>query len=368
VARQPGLGNVQRALLPVPGNPFGVVSSADGKWSFLSLVGEPPQVPAVGKDIVGRVEVLSDATFVPRQIRVIGVARFQLLSGETLTHDGRYLLVAGGDGAFVLSVARAEQGSSHPVLGRLSFRGPATESAIEVVTSRDDKFAFVSVEAFDEIAVFNLHSALAHRFRTSGFVGTIPLGQAPVGMAISPNGRWLYATSERANSPTQPGSQGTVSVISVRRAETTPSRAVLGTVTAGCGPVRVVISPDGHTVWVTTRGSNALLGFSASRLMHDPAHALQADVRVGQAPVGLAIVDHGRRIVVADSNRFLVPGSTAGLTVIDTAAALAGKPAVLGFIEAGKFPREESLEPNGTLLITNFASDQLEAVNTTNLP
>jgi DNA-binding beta-propeller fold protein YncE len=132
--------------------------------------------------------------------------------------------------------------------------------------------------------------------------------------------------------------------------------------------VRVVISPDGHTVWVTTRGSNALLGFSASRLMHDPAHALQADVRVGQAPVGLAIVDHGRRIVVADSNRFLVPGSTAGLTVIDTAAALAGKPAVLGFIEAGKFPREESLEPNGTLLITNFASDQLEAVNTTNLP
>jgi len=71
----------------------------------------------------------------------------------------------------------------------------------------------------------------------------------------------------------------------------------------------------------------------------------------------------GREVVVADSNRFAAPGAHSGLTVVDAAAALAHRPAVLGTIVAGSFPREMSLEPSGrTLLVSNFRSDQLEAV------
>jgi DNA-binding beta-propeller fold protein YncE len=322
----------------------------------------------VANGILGRIEVLSNTAFAPTFVRVIGVSKGTLISGETLTHDGRYLLTAAADGAFVISVARAESGRRHPVLGRLSSGARANPSAIEVATSPDDNFAFVSLEFVNEIAVFNLRSAIAHRFRTSALIGAIPLGNATVGMAISPNGRWLYATSEASNSPRY-GSQGTLSVINLHRAETKPSQSVLATVTAGCSPVRAVVSPDGRTVWVTARESNALLGFVAAKLLTDPSHALSADVRVGQAPVGLAIVHQGRETVVAASNRFDVPGSTAELTVVDTAAALAGKPAVLGFLPAGLFPREESLNPiTQTLLVTNWASRQLEAVNTTGLP
>jgi hypothetical protein len=46
------------------------------------------------------------------------------------------------------------------------------------------------------------------------------------------------------------------------------------------GRVRVITSADGRVVWVTARGSNALLGFAADRLRTDPARALLAGVQV----------------------------------------------------------------------------------------
>jgi hypothetical protein len=51
------------------------------------------------------------------------------------------------------------------------------------------------------------------------------------------------------------------------------------------------------------------------------------------------------------------------------AAALAGCPAIVGTIPAGSFPREMALEPNArTLLVGDFGSDQLEAVDLSHLP
>jgi DNA-binding beta-propeller fold protein YncE len=182
-------------------------------------------------------------------------------------------------------------------------------------------------------------------------------------MAVSPNGRWLYATSELAAGLPASASGGTLSVISVAEAERDPARAVLATIPAGCSPVRVIVSADGRVVWVTARESNELLAFSAAKLLDDPAHALLASVPVGSLPVGLALVAGGRQVVVADSNRFKTPGAHPDLTVVSVAAALAGRPAILGTIRTGRFPREMALEPNGdTLLVSNAASAQLEAV------
>jgi DNA-binding beta-propeller fold protein YncE len=293
-----------------------------------------------------------------------------MLAGDALTHDGRYLVVADGSGAAILSVSRAERGAPHAVLGRLSASSQssnfALQSAIEVAISPDNRFVFVSLESANEIAVFSFRRALASGFRHSALVGTIRLGVAVVGMAISPDGKWLYATSERANAKTR---QGTISVINIRRAESRPRDSVVTSVAAGCDPVRAAVSPDGKVVWVTARESNSLLAFSASRLRTNPQHALLANVRVGAAPVGLVLLRDGARIVVADSNRFAAPGQAAELTVIDTRAALAHKSAVIGAIPAGAFPREISVDASHKrLLVTNFGSDQLEFVDTSHLP
>jgi DNA-binding beta-propeller fold protein YncE len=119
-------------------------------------------------------------------------------------------------------------------------------------------------------------------------------------------------------------------------------------------------------VWVTARASNALLAFSAARLRTDPGRALIAKVEVGAAPIGLTALNGGSRILVANSGRHGT--GRASLGVINTAAALSGRPAVLGLIQAGLLPREFAVEPGGrTALVTNSGSHQLEAVNVSSL-
>jgi DNA-binding beta-propeller fold protein YncE len=340
-------------MIAVGAAPFGVVTTADNRWSFVGTG--------------GGIMVLSGDGLALRAVRTIATPGAEPL-GETLTHDGRYLLAAdGGGGAVVVDLARAESGAAGAVLGTLS--GLRADGAIEVVVSPDDRYAFVSIEYASEIAVFDLGAALADGLRSSHYVGAIPLGEAVVGMAVSPDGRWLYATSEVGAHPAAEHGDGTLSVIDLARAETRPAGSMVSTVAARCSPVRVAVSSDGKVVWVTARESDELLAFSAARLRSDPAHSQLASVRVGEAPVGLALVDGDRRIVVADSNRFDAAGARSGLTVVNAVAALAGRPAVLGVIPAGLFPRDMALEPGGrTLLVSNFASAQEEAVDVASLP
>ena len=274
-------------------------------------------------------------------------------------------------------------------------QGGLSGSAIEVATSRDGRYAFVTLEYDQRAAVFNLAGAVSRGFGSADYAGSIPLGQAAVGLAVSPDGRWLHATSEVATpaqhpvgitappaqsepalSPGQaaragivPGEPpGMLTLIDLQRAETDPAHSVVATVQAGCQPVRVVTAADGTQVWVTARASDDVLCFAAARLVTDPSHALVAVVRVGEAPVGLTAVRDGTLIVVADSNRFGVPGAHAGLTIINVAAALDGRPAIVGDIPAGLFPRDMTAAPNGTVLVSNFSSGQVETVDTAAIP
>ena len=354
-ASAPKLSGVATALERVPGTPFGVVVTADGRWSFVSLT----SAGSVGVFRIGRAAL-------PSPVRQVHTGGEPL--GEALTPDGRYLLAAdGADGAAVINVSRAESGGAGALLGTLG--SGSAGGAIEVAVSPDGRFAFVSLEDSASIAVYNLQRGLAEGFGRSDLVGMIPVGIAPVGLAVSPDGRWLYATSELAAGGSPSGGQGTLTVISLDRAETDPAGSVVSTVDAGCSPVRVITSADGGVVWVTARESDRLLGFSAARLRTSPAHSLIASVEVGEAPVGLALVDCGTRIVIADSNRFDAPHETSSLAVVSAPAALAGRPSLIGYLRAGGFPRQMALEPDGkTLLVTNFTSQQLEAVGVSDLP
>ncbi len=339
-------------MVSLAGGPFGVAGSKDGDRWFVAQSS-------------GRVALLSDRGARPRLVREIPIPG-AFPAGEALTRDGRLLLVAEGSGVAVVSVPRAESGAAGPVLGQLQApeaANPQAATAVEVAVSADGRFAFVSLEYADEIAVFDLADAMRHGFRRSGFVGTIPVGLTPVGLTLSPDGRWLYATSELTASDPE---QGTLSVVSVKRAEAQPRRSVVARALAGCSPVRVAVSPNGAVVWVTARGSNSLLAFSASELRHRPARALLASVRVGAAPVGVAVLSGGSRVVVADSNRFSGPSQRGRLSLVDVRGALAHRPAVVGSLPAGTFPRDVAVVSD-RLLVANFGSNELEVVDATQL-
>ncbi|MGE5286145.1 MAG: protein kinase domain-containing protein [Micromonosporaceae bacterium] len=342
------LTRVNRAAVAVPGKPFAVQVTRDSQWSFVTL-GHSVGVLRNGGPLV------------PAFVRTIPVSAH---AGAILTHSGRYLLVASGSGAAVISTAGAEQGNPDPVVGTLT--STAGGGAVEVAVSPDDRFAFVTLQDKNNLAVFNLKRALTSGFGPSDFVGSIRLGIRPTGMQVSSDHRWLYVTSQMRD----PGSrQGVLSVLDLRRAETRPAAALVSTAGAGCSPVRVINSEDATVVWVTARESDALLAFSAAKLRSDPKHALLARVKVGEAPIGLTFVNHGTRILVANSNAFKVRGVTSSLAVIDTEAAMAGKPAVLGLIKTGLVPRQFTVQRNGkALLVTNSDSRQLQAVAIADLP
>jgi DNA-binding beta-propeller fold protein YncE len=346
-AQGPELRDAQTTMVSGLSAPFGVAVTPDGKLAFVSNDG--PHDVGVYK--------VSGGSLAPAPAGTIGVTGSP--AGETITPDGRYLLVSAGSGADVIDVAHAVSDPLDAVIGTLSDPrlSAGQGSAIEVSVSPDGDYAFVTNEYADLAAVFNLRLALTRGFGPADYVGAIPLGEAAVGMAVSPDGRWLYATSEAVNPRTN---TGTLTVINLHRAETDPAASVVATVYAGCNPVRVITSANGGMVWVDARASDDLLGFSAARLLSDPAHALVSVTRVGEAPVGLALVRGGTLIVTANSNRFSQPGATATLSVVNVTTA---KPTMLGYIRAGQFPRDMAVEPGGsTLLVANYASGQLEAV------
>lgn len=354
----PALPASDTAMTAVPAQPFGVAVSSDGRWAFVSLISEGIGLFRIGGD--------GSLTLVRTEGSDFSAVGNPAV-GNVLSPDDRYLLIAdGGAGAAVLDVRRAEQGGSHAVLGLLTAPVSPPAGSIEVAVTPDDRYAFVSLEDAESIAVFSLRRALTGGFGPADYVGSIPTQLGPVGLAVSPDGRWLYSTSEEERGRTQVGS---LSVISIAKAESDPAHSVVARVAAGCNPVRVITSADGNLVWVTARASDALLAFSASALRTDPSHALLADVPVGEAPVGLALVRGGSLIVVADSNRFSASGAHASLAVVDVANALAGRPALIGYLAAGSFPREMAMVPGGSaLLVSNFGSDQLEVVKLADLP
>jgi DNA-binding beta-propeller fold protein YncE len=347
-------------LAPVEsGNPFGVVVAPDGKAIFAA---SPTSLAVL---------VRGPGLTVTRQYAYQFAFATMPAKGMAMTSDGKYLLIAFGNGVQVLSVADAEEGLSDANVGTLTVPGVTGYiGAVEVALSPGNKFAFVTMQYKAEIAVFNLHKALTTGvFDSSDYVGTVPVGVQPVGMAVSPDGQWLYATSIAAG-PGHGPRQGLVSVINIATAEHNPGpSAVVANALAGASPVRVVVSPDGNTVWVTARQSNYLLGFSAALLRSHSKHALIAKVQVGQTPIGEILVDNGTKMIVADTDTFNTSPSAHNLAVVDLTKALARKPALVGYIQGGgSQPREFALTPDGRfLIVSDNGSAQVQIINLSKL-
>jgi DNA-binding beta-propeller fold protein YncE len=330
------------------GSPFGVVVSRDNNYAFVA-------------EAYGFLRTYSLASATPTLVSSETVKGPRLV-GLALTPDGRFLVGAIGGGAEVFDVARLERSPPPPTDGLVGTLSSGGTGASETVVSPDGHYVFVTLEDSNELAVFNLQRALAHGFHRSHLVGTVALASTPAGIAISPSGRFLYVTSEGSSETT---SNGALTTINVVKAEHASRHAIVSVVLAGCNPSRVVATAS--TVYVTARESDALLAFSAKALITHPARALQQELSVGEAPVGLALVNQNGGLVVADSLRINARRNASGLAVV--AVERGGRMALTGSIRSGRSPRDMATSPDGRLLlVTNYASSQLEAVTEAGLP
>jgi DNA-binding beta-propeller fold protein YncE len=360
----------------IPGNPFEPVATADGCWIFVTMARGGP----TGQGGVAIVRRSGGNASVVRTVALKGNP-----AGAVLTHDGKLLIVAAGPMVAFLDAGRLVSGEGDAVLGYLDAGEPVGNIYANVTA--DDQFLFVSAEAAGAIMVVNLAKARASGFTPASVVGLIRTGRAPIALTFSADGKYLFTTSQAAlpdwrwpieckpeaqdrTTSTPDHSKGAILIIDVARAKTQPDSAIVARVAAGCNPVRLVTSPNGDVAYVSARGDFALLAFDTKKLLADSAHALIGRVPVGTAPVGVAVIDAGKNVVVTNSNRFGGgPNDTQPLSVIDAAKVSTGAAAVLGTIPAGAFPRELRVSADGrTLFVTNFNSKTLELVDLSRLP
>jgi 6-phosphogluconolactonase (cycloisomerase 2 family) len=352
------------AILDVslPGRPFSAVPTPDGCRIFLSLAnpGGRDGAVAVLKRANGKLSFESSVMLPATPM------------GLRLTHDGTIAAVTAGDGVTFLDA----QGplSDKSVLGHIEDGGKA---AVYVAFTPDDALLFVADERSQSIAAIDFAKARSSGFANSAVIGSIPVGNAPVGLAVSPDGRTLYATAQAIPEPSWPQDckserddarlhrRGALYAIDVAKAKTDPAHAATRRAEAACNPVRVVLSPRGDRAYVSARGSDALLTFDTAKLLAGDGGALIASVPVGESPVGVAAVKDGSTIVVTDSARFAADRSEhQKLTFVNAARIGTDSAAVTGTVEVGAFPRELYLTPDGgTLLVSNAGSNSLTAIN-----
>jgi DNA-binding beta-propeller fold protein YncE len=361
----------EKDIVRLPGDPYGVIPSQDGRWLFVS-VGRAPTRGAVAvlKRDAGNIQLARVIPMTPEP------------AGMALTHDGRLLITAADTRVVFLDVARATAGAGDPLRGSIDLPGAKVGSFCVNVTP-DDKLLFVSEEWAAAIAVIDLERARKTGYRNDAILGTIPVGVRPFGLAFSPDGKWLYTTSEQAapewnwpaectreasGNPEIVDPQGAVVVVDVEKARRSPAEAVVARVPAACTPVRATISQEGDRLFVTARNSNAVVVFDAAKLPSDGSHARIALLPVGQSPTPMAVVDDGAKLLVGNSSRYATPHLPGTLTVLDTAKLRQGASAVLGIVHTGVFPREMSVSRGGsTVFLTNWGSDFLQVIDVKNL-
>ncbi len=366
----------------LPGKlPFLALPSADGCWVFVSL--------AVGDSEASDSEPAAQIAVFRRQGGQLVQARLVHVGGNptgmVLTHDGKLLIVADGKRVAFLDTLRLTSGHATPVLGYWND-GTREPGRIYVNVTAGDKHLFISDEGAGTITVLDLARARASGFAADAKIGIIPVGRGPVALTFSPDQRYLYSTTltmqdgsdwpkecvrEYLNDSNAPRvTQGGLFVIDVGLAISQPGKAVVAVAKAGCTPVRLALSPQGETAYVTARGGNAVLAFDTAKLVSGANGAQIGSVPTGPNPIGVAVLDEGRRLIVTNSNRF---GATAAepqsLLVLDATKIAAGKAAILGAVQAASLPREMRVTADGrTLFVVNTVSRKLQVIDLARLP
>lgn len=172
--------------------------------------------------------------------------------------------------------------------------------------------------------------------QTNQIVNSIPVGNGPYGIAITPDGKTAY--EENYN-------DGTISVIDLQSEKTIGAPIELGTT-----PYAIAISPDGKTVYVTTSaGTVIVIDTQTNQIVGT------ITIEEGEPSLwGVAFSPDGKTAYVAND-------STNTIAVIDTQTRqVVGPP-----IPVGEGPIDLALTPDGKkLYVTNETSDNVSVIDT----
>ncbi len=170
---------------------------------------------------------------------------------------------------------------------------------------------------------------------TDTVTATIPVGEDPDGVAVTPDGLRVYVTNFLSDD---------VFVID------TQTNTVEATIPVGSGPVGIAVTDDGAFAYVTNRGADSV------SIIETATNAVVSTVKVGAGPNAVAITPDGASAYVTNSFT-RKPGV---VSVIDTAAR-----EVDATVAVRRNPNRIAVRPDGrTVYATNFRSWNVTLIDT----
>ncbi len=185
-----------------------------------------------------------------------------------------------------------------------------------MVMSPDGKSLYVSL--FENAAVACVNLSTYDATTGSATYTEVPVGSSPDALAISPDGRMLYAADRGGRRPrpgdtedlgdpvvvnpaTYKANTGEVTVIDTAKAASQPGRAVRAEISVGLQPTAMVVSPSGSRLYVACSNSDELdVIDTANYRIVDKVDTSPAPFRLGDSsPNGLAITHDGSRLFVS---------------------------------------------------------------------
>lgn len=330
--------------------PAGALISFQGRPVDLALT--PNGATLFAKADVGLL-VVDTATWTLRQTLDYGPGDACSMHGLAVAPDGRSLWLSSGTGRLV--EAHVGHDGTWAWGREIQLPGPDKGSSYPcgVALSKDLRRALVALSRSNTLAVVDLEGRRA--------LQEIPVGVAPCGMALSPDGKVAFVANWGGRRPgsgehtmTSSGTpvlvdaqdlpaSGTVSKVDLETGK------VLREAPVGLHPAQVLLDRDGRRLFVANANSDTVSVLDATSLAVVETIQVRPDPALpyGSLSTALALAPDGRSLYVAN----------AGNNAVAVVALGEGTPSrVTGFIPTGWFPA--ALVTDGTsLFIANSKGD-----------
>jgi YVTN family beta-propeller protein len=253
--------------LPTGLGPHEVAVSPDGRTAYVSNFGRYSVYPAGDTEHDKAGNTITVIDLVERKVK----ATFDLG-----THTGPHGMIVSHDGKLLWTTSETPQAvlELDAATGKILHVWNTTQvrSHMIVVTPNETKF-YVTNTVSGSVSAID---------RTTGEVKVLATGPGTEGIAISPDGKEVWAASRLDDK---------ISIIS-----TATDTIVAAFPSGGKGPKRMDFTPDGTQVWVTNPSSNQTTVFDAR------ARELLASLTLAKSPSGVYISSDGHHAYITNAN------------------------------------------------------------------
>ncbi len=279
---------------PLGKRPRGIKFSPDGRLLYVALSGSPVAPPGTDESKLPPPDHSADGIgmFDIASRRLVGVVR-GISNPEQLAVSREGLIYAGSEAESAVVILDPQTRGAVASI-------PVGDEPEGVALSPDERFLYVAVEGENKVAVIDVAGRRV--------IARVAVGLRPRSVAFSPDGARAYVTDEL---------QGAVTEMDGRTHQVLQTISIPG---KGAKPMGVAVSPDGSKVYVTTGREGSLVAIDAKSGAPAPPLA------VGQRPWGVAISADGRRLYTAN-------GPSNDMTMVDTATMQ-----VIGKVRLGQRP------------------------------